>query len=92
MGSQRLKQQVQDLYVSSPGPLHMLLLLARCFLELLTVGVYVSLSLLPAIGLLFHIVGCFIQRKYEGFCLVLLCCFVVFGCCTLEACFFPKET
>ena len=34
------------------------------------------------------LLSCLVQPQYEGFCLV--SCFVGFGCCLLEACFFLK--
>lgn len=54
----------------------------------------VSLTLLPALGKLFLLLCCLLHPQYEGFCLVFLClsCFVLFGCCLLEACSFLEET
>lgn len=45
----------------------MLWLLACCFLDLLTVGVEVSLTPLPALGTLFFLLVFLVQPWYEGF-------------------------
>jgi hypothetical protein len=49
------------------------------------------LTLWPAPGTLFLLLGCLVQPRYEGlfFCLI-VSCFVMFSCCLLEACFFLK--
>ena len=57
---------------------YMLWLLAWCFCGLLTVGMGVSLTLLPALGTLFLFLGCFFQPGYGGLCLVLL--YLVLSC------------
>jgi hypothetical protein len=67
MGSHGLKQQARR-SGSSPGPLH---ICYSCyiggFVGLLTVGVGVSLTLLPTLRILFLLLGCFLQCQYEGF-------------------------
>lgn len=64
--------------------LHLLWLLVWCFLRLLTVGAGVSLIFLPALGTLFLLLGCFVQPRYEGFCLVAL--YLVLSCLAVVSC------
>lgn len=51
---------------------YMLNLLARCFAGLLTVGVVISLTFLPALGTRFLLLSCLVQPWYECFFLFLL--------------------
>lgn len=52
-------QQFQSLHESTLGPLHVCMLAGLVFLEgLLTVGVGLSLTLLPVLGILFLLLGC----------------------------------
>jgi hypothetical protein len=89
MGSQRLKWQTWSLNGSVPGPL------CTCYgcwhVGLTTMGVGVSLNLLPDLEILFILLGCFVQSQCEGFALsywifVLLCLVVV----SLRAALFQK--
>lgn len=53
---------------------------------LLTVEAGASLALLPALGTLLLLLGGLVQPHYKVFFLSLtVSCFVVFGCCLLEA-------
>lgn len=73
MGSLRLTQQAQSLNGSGPGPLH---ICYNCqldvFVGLLTVGVGIALTLLPALGALSLLLGCLSQSRDEGIFLVVL--------------------
>lgn len=57
-------------------------------MELLTLDVAVSLTCLPAPGILFLLVALLLWC--EGVCFVLLYFFVLFGCCLWDACSFLK--
>jgi hypothetical protein len=56
---------------------------------LLTVGVGVFLTLLPALGMPFLLLHCLVQPQHEDFlpCFTVFC-FSLFGCHLLEACYF----
>ena len=78
--------------VSAPGPLCICYgCQLRILVELLTVGVGVSLTILPGLGTMFLLLGCFVQPQDEGFCLVLCLVLLGFGCCLLEAWYFLKR-
>lgn len=64
------------------GSVHVLWLLACSFVGLVTVGAGMSLTLLPVLGGLFHLLGYHDQPWCKDFCLVLC---VLFSCCFLEA-------
>lgn len=51
---------------------YMLWLLTWCFIQLLTVGAVVSLTLFPVPGTLCHLLGCLVYSSYEVFGLILL--------------------
>lgn len=51
----------------------------------------VSLTLLPVLETLFHLLGCLVQPLYECFGVVLLYFFVMFGFYLLGACFVLKK-
>lgn len=50
-----------------------------------------NLTLWPALETPFLLLGCLVQRPYEGVCLVLLCfVFILFGCFLLEDVLFKR--
>lgn len=51
------------------------------------IGAGEALTLLPALGTLFLLLGCLVQLRYEDLPQILLY-YVVVGCCLLEACLF----
>lgn len=64
MGWQWLKLKGADLNLSAPSPVGMLWLSAWCFIELLMVGVGVCLTLFPALGTPFPVLGCLVCKNY----------------------------
>jgi len=56
-------------FIGSSEPI--VLFLAGSFVGFLIVGVCIFLTLLPALGTHFLLLGCFVQPQYKGFCLVL---------------------
>lgn len=71
---------------------HILSLLAWCFLELLPVGVGISLTFLPALGIFFLLLGFLFWPWCKGFLLVFQCLVLSLLAVVLwmEACSFPK--
>ena len=92
LGSKRLKQKAWRLHGSVLGPL------CRCnafyldvLVRLLTVGVNMSLNLLP-FSILFPSVGLPLPASIKGFCFCqIVSCFVLSTCCVLETCSFLKR-
>ena len=61
-GSQRLKQQSQNLHGTALDPLRIYYVVGSVFWGgLLTMGLGLSLTLLPALGSLFLLLGCLVQ-------------------------------
>lgn len=73
MGSQRLKQHSWGLHGSASGPLSIYFVCQLdLFVELLIEGACGSLTLLPALGTHFLLLGCFVQPHSQGVCLTLM--------------------
>lgn len=64
------------------------LVVGRLVVGDLVVGEGVPLTLLFVPGTLFLLLGYLVQLQCEGFCLLLLYLFSLFGCCLLKACSF----
>lgn len=59
-------------WVCNRSSAYMLLWFACCFVELLTMGMDVSLTVWPTLETPFLLLGCRVQLQYVFFCLVLL--------------------
>lgn len=80
-GLQRLSCQARGLRGSAAGPL-LLCNGGWVFLQdPLTVGSGMALILLPAVGVLYLLLGCLVQLRYQGFCFVLLYPVLLFLLC-----------